>query len=241
MTERRLNIEGTLNCRDVGGYPTPEGKKTRWGVYYRSDGLDKLTPAGQQALVNHGITTVIDLRRANEVENWPDKLPNGVTFHHRAFFEETPALKAVFQVPDLVVQYSKLLDECQPAVKSILETIAAADTGGVLYHCAGGKDRTGLVTALLLGLAGVDDQTIAQDFELTTHYTAAYRDQWRDEAIKQGIDPDYYDRTAYVKAEYMLGTLAHLHENYGGIANYVRSIGVNETAIGMLRSRLIEH
>ena len=238
--ERLLNIEGTVNCRDIGGYATQDGKQTRWRVYFRSDGLDTLTPSGQQALLDQGITTVIDLRRAEEARKWPDQLPDGITYHQLAFFEETPSLREVFKIPDLVVQYSQLIDECQPAVKTVLETIAQAENGGVLYHCAGGKDRTGLITALLLGLAGVDDETIAQDFELTTTYTAPYRAQWRSNAIKQGMDPDYYDKTAYVKARMMLGTLAHLHKTYGGIAGYVQAIGIDDNTISALRNRLID-
>ena len=241
MTQQHIPIEGTHNVRDLGGYATQDGGQTRRGVYLRSDNLDKVTAAGQGQLLDYGVRHIIDLRTTSETKRWPDVFASStaVNYHHLPFFDDGARTNDDAVWDDVVEGYKFTLERNQPAVRTILETIGAADEGAVLFHCAGGKDRTGLIAALLLGLAGVDDETIAQDYALTAKLTAAPRVAWRAEAEAAGEDMERYDRLSIARPEYMLGTLAHLHAKYGGVRGYVRTVGVDAAMIEALRSRLV--
>lgn len=241
MNQRQLRLEGAHNVRDLGGYVTQAGEQIRWKVFLRAANLDKLTAAGQGTLLDYGVRHIIDLRTTSELQRWPDVFAGStaLNYHHLPFFEDNPSMDDIDRLDDVVDIYKLMVERCQPAVKTILETIGAADDGAVLFHCAGGKDRTGIIAALLLGLAGVDDDTIAQDYALTAELTASLRVAWRAEAEAAGADMEKHDRMTTAKPEYMLGTLAHLHTKYGGIDGYLRAIGVDAATIGRLRSRLV--
>ena len=164
---RRLAWDGCLNVRDLGGYPTPDGHETAWGAIVRADTLSLLTPAGQAALVAYGIRTIIDLRRPDEVAQHPNPFAQaglrGITYSHVSFIDPAllPADRASLVFATLAAEYAYLLDRFPHQVTTILTTIAHARPGGVVVHCTGGKDRTGLICALLLDTVGVDRAIIA--------------------------------------------------------------------------------
>jgi protein-tyrosine phosphatase len=166
MMQRHIQINGINNLRDLGGYATQDGGQTRWGVFLRSANLDEVAAAGQRQLLDYGLRHIIDLRTTFEIQRWPDVFAqsSAVNYHHLPFFDDNPGMEDIDGFDDVVEIYTFMVERCQPAVRTILETISTADDGAVLFHCAGGKDRTGIIAALLLGLAGVDDATIAQDY-----------------------------------------------------------------------------
>lgn len=243
MTQHHIPIEGTNNVRDLGGYPTRDGNLTRRGVYLRADNLDTVPAAGQAKLLDHGVRHIIDLRTTTETQRWPDVFAHSpvVSYHHRPFFDDDARSDEVDILDDVVEMYKLFVERYQPEIRLILETIGAVGEGAVLFHCAGGKDRTGIIAALLLGLAGVDGETIAQDYALTAELTAARRVVWRARAEADGQDMARYDRLSIARPEYMLGTIAHLRQTYGGIPGYVRAIGVDAATIEALRSRLVKN
>ncbi len=239
MGQRHLPLEGAYNIRDIGGYPTTAGTTTRWRTFLRADSLHNLTPAGQQALVDYGVRTIIDLRFAQECSAAPNVFAaaDNVRYINLSLFEGSAPNALGRQLPDLESIYRYILDERQAAVKAILE-LMADDAFPVLIHCTAGKDRTGLITALLLGLAGVDHATIAEDYALTAQYGAELLTQLHDQAAAAGRDMVTYARFLEAKPAAMHNTLAYLEEKYVSVPAYLAQIGLTATQIAQLRQQL---
>lgn len=164
---RQIVLEGAHNVRDLGGYPTAAGE-TRWSVFLRADSLHQVTAADLNTLLQIGIRTVIDLRHASEVQAAPNRLADlpQIAYHNIPIFRATTRLGEV-QTPTLQQIYSYIVDHCQAGLSETLFTLIEAQPNGVLFHCSAGKDRAGIVAALILGLAGVDKTIIAADYALT--------------------------------------------------------------------------
>ena len=239
---RRLLWEGCCNVRDLGGLRTKDGRETRWGAVVRADDLAQLTPAGRAALVDHGVRSIVDLRRPGEAEVAPNPFRepgyHGVRYHNLSFVDPT-APPVPVHIP-LVEDYKFMLDRYGRQVATIMRAIGTAPEGGVLIHCVAGKDRTGIISGLLLDLAGVPRDEIALDYALTAEYRKPQLDQWLAEAVdaaernRRQVEIDLFTP----HAEIMVGTLAHLDERYDGPAEYLRVIGLQVGEIEALRAKL---
>jgi protein-tyrosine phosphatase len=176
-----LAWEGCLNVRDLGGLPTEDGRRTRLGAVVRSDNVRKLTDEGWRALAEHGVERIVDLR-------WPEELAEDqprdveievvhVSLLGDAYDEEYVAeldahLDSVDDVADhYAFSYVDWLERYRDRFGRALAAIADAE-GGVVVHCMGGKDRTGVVSALLLRLAGVPHEEIGADYAVTAENRA---------------------------------------------------------------------
>lgn len=243
MTElqRRLPLEGAVNLRDLGGYHTADQRMTRWKVLLRSDNLDTLTEADQQALLDYGVRHVVDLRSLPEIQLKPDVFAQSphVTYYHLSMIEHGPEMDAADALPGHGEQYAYYVDRCQPAIKAILETICAANDGAVVFHCAVGKDRTGIIAALLLSLAAVDAEIVTEDYALTAGFIAPRVAEIRQRIVNAGEDVERFDRAFAAHADSMRHLLAYLQANYGGAAGYVQAIGVDDSAVEALRLRFV--
>jgi protein-tyrosine phosphatase len=248
VRSRDLVWDGLLNVRDLGGHPTEAGGQTRFGVYVRADNLERLTEAGWRALVDYGVHTVVDLRLAGErgAEPPPD-LP--IVALHRPLIPdfghpdwlEINALSLGAVLPEATrLVYLEFLERYRDRFGETISTIGAADgEGTVLFHCMGGKDRTGLVAALLLRTAGVEAASVADDYALSGANLQAVHDAW----IAGAADDD--DRALRIRisatpAEAMLGVLETLEERYGGVEGYLLAAGVGERELETIRTRLRE-
>ena len=234
---RHLEIEGSWNVRDLGGYPTIDGKMTRWRVVLRAGDLAQVSPVGQQALVDHGVKTIIDLRDWNEVRDYPDVFAQSpsVTYRHLPVQDDVESGSSI-RLDDL---YRSFVDTCQTNLSTVVSTIAES-TPGVLIHCYAGKDRTGVVSALLLGAVGVPDEVIAEDYALTSERITHLVEGWRAWAIQQGHNMLLFEHEISAEAVTMQATLHHIHEAYGGIPNYLRSCGVTDNQLARLRALLVD-
>ncbi|HZE29497.1 MAG TPA: tyrosine-protein phosphatase, partial [Gaiellaceae bacterium] len=188
--ERDLTWDGCLNVRELGGLPTADGGETRFGAIVRADDVQQLSKAGWQALVDHGIRTVIDLRGDHErEEDPPAELPVEVV--HVPFMEASEAeweeiaeeieaaSAAASDVPTSTRDvYLIFLERFKDNVAAALRAVADSPDGGLVIHCVGGKDRTGLLAAFLLHLAGVDDETIATDYALSEERLLPRHEAW---------------------------------------------------------------
>ena len=177
---RRLHWDACYNARDLGGYATADGGRTRWGAFVRADNLSRLTPAGQSALIAYGVRTVIDLRRADEltIDLNPFATPSddprrpaylNLPLGLHADREGILAVQAAGEGDDasMLELFRLVLDHYWRGIAGVMNAIAAAPEGAVLFHCHAGKDRTGMIAALLLALAGVPNATIAEDYALS--------------------------------------------------------------------------
>ncbi len=166
MTPRHLDWPGCVNTRDLGGLPTLDGGVTRWRAVVRSDGLDRLTAGGWRALEAHGVRTAVDLR--NDIERHAEPYTCGLDVVHVPVEDDTDdefvARWRPFSTPHY---YAAALERWPERMAAAVAAVAGAGPGGVVVHCGLGRDRTGLVTMLLLALAGVASEDIADDYELS--------------------------------------------------------------------------
>jgi len=243
-SQRFIELEGALNVRDLGGYATQHGTQTAWGRAFRSDSLHNLTPADDAKLREVGIYTLIDLRRRDEIDNEPDVWMNqpDFRFHHIPIAEVAVSSAIAVQtlnILNLEELYRSFLDIRQPQLKRIFETMAEASDRPVLFHCSAGKDRTGIVAALLLDLAGVPAETIALDYELTRDRITSLLTKYRERAVREGYDLTRHERMLECRYDTMLDTVAYLHEKYNGADAYLKQIGLDTAQVDKLH-RMME-
>jgi protein-tyrosine phosphatase len=167
--DRHLTWDGCWNVRDLGGLITADGRQIRRGAIVRSDSANRLTAAGWSTLLAHGVRTIVDLR--DPTEQLPDSAPRSAELTTVCMPLEDRA-DAVFwerwrSLSGTPLYYRAFLERWPERFAAVFAAIAEAGPGGVLIHCAAGRDRTGLVTLLLLALAGVPPDEIAADYALS--------------------------------------------------------------------------
>jgi len=239
-TTRHLEWEPCWNVRDLGGLPMAGGGTTRWGALVRADCLGKLTAAGRRALVDYGVRTVIDLRGPLEMADDPPAFPGGRTdepgFVNTPLDHQDPAAAPLWAaIRTRADVYRLFLDFYPHALADVLRAIAAAPPGGIVFHCLGGTDRTGLVAATALRLAGVPDEAIAADYALTLERRRPICEQLVAEKGEAGLG--FWDRLN-MTADQMAATLAYVDERYGGMERYLLDAGLSAEDMARVRARL---
>ncbi|MEO4001986.1 tyrosine-protein phosphatase [Mesorhizobium sp. CAU 1732] len=237
--ERHFAVPGTFNIRDLGGYAAATGQ-TRWRRLLRADGLHRLDAAGMAILTDAGVTTVIDLRRDDELESHPNPFSANpaVAYHHVSLFDRlAPSAMVADVLHDLYVQ---ALTTRQSAIAEILTVIADAPEGVVMFHCTAGKDRTGLVAMLMLLLAGVEHKIILEDYARTGEMIAPMIEEIIADATSRGVDIETFRPLLACSPDTMAATLAHLSDSHGTIEAYLSEIGLSPDTIVRLNSRLTE-
>ncbi|MCK9249507.1 MAG: tyrosine-protein phosphatase [Solirubrobacteraceae bacterium] len=238
---RRIAIPGTFNLRDVGGLSTAAGP-VRSGVLFRSDGLANLDDDGRAAFAALGVRTVVDLRQAREAEQHPSALPDdGPERHHVPVFAVAGELGIdMDRLADIGVLYRALLDRCAEGLTAAVRRLAAPGALPALVHCAAGKDRTGMVVALSLSLAGVPDEQIVEDYSFTARLLSGdVRDRLEREAIEAGLATQLLAVAMDAPAPAMAETLTHLREAHGGAEAYLLRGGASEEELQRLRDALV--
>ncbi len=169
--ERRLELEGAWNFRDLGGYPGRDGRRVRWRRLFRADGLDRLTAGDLQHITRLGLRTVVDLRTGVEVARGRIATEEDrVSWHHLPMLDVLPPrdrYQAWVDPAYVAAQYVDMMSSGAATVSSFLGLVCDPDRYPLVFHCFAGKDRTGILTALILGLLGVDDDDIAADYALS--------------------------------------------------------------------------
>lgn len=244
MAVRTLRWEGCCNVRDLGGHPTEDGGETRFGAVVRADNVRLLSDAGWRELADYGVRRIVDLRFQGEIDDDPPRdVPVDVV--HVPLLED----------PDRVAEIDELVkDVHEPAIwrRSVylaflerfprnfaraVAAVASVPDGTVLVHCAGGVDRTGLVAALLLRVAGVGIDTVAADYAESERSWSPFVREWIDEA-----DGDEERRRrrmlSVMPAEAMRDVLVELERRHGGAGGYLAGAGVAEADLERVRSRL---
>ncbi len=247
---RAVQLDGVHNFRDLGGYPALGGR-TRWGLVYRADGLGRLTPADVSILRTRGLGTVIDLRTDAELAargRYPVE-QHPVAFHHLPVLDQTWRAENVPEIDNahdfLLWAYRDMLRVGSDKIADALRLIAAPDMTPVVFHCAAGKDRTGLVAAMLLAVLGVPDDFIAADYGRTADGMRRMRAAWAKWADEKGEEekarmensPAYYFESP---PAVMSALLTELRAQHGSIVEYLHSLGVTPIHVDSLRMRLIE-
>ncbi|MDR0445822.1 MAG: tyrosine-protein phosphatase [Oscillospiraceae bacterium] len=236
----RLPLKNAYNARDLGGYPCRGGGVTRQRAFVRADGLAALDTADINFLIDYGVKTVIDLRSADEiaVEPEPEALVAGTEYINIPLIAGDAAdATKISGVTDaagfLPAFYKSVVQNGHAAVARVLKTAASATSGAVLFHCTAGKDRTGIIAALLLGIAGVAEADILANYEVTYTYIR------QNPVIRRYAEasPDSREQL-YSRREYLEGVLNYIHER-GGFEAYFAQIGILQEDVLALRRRII--
>lgn len=242
---RNLAWEGLLNARDLGGHPIEDGGETRWGSIVRADSVRQLTDEGWQAVVDYGVRTVVDLRSDEELaEDPPAELP--VDAVHVSFFDHRPDVFEQVEAAGAAAAdhaeatrevYLIFLEHFRENVAAAVRAVANAPEGGVVVHCHGGKDRTGMVSAFLLRLAGVPVEEIATDYALSEERLRTRHEEWFAQAADEA-ELERLHRISRTPARSMREVLEELERRYGSIAGYLKAGGATDEDLERARARL---
>jgi len=241
---RHIEFDRLHNFRDLGGYRADAGRTVRWGTLYRSDSLGKLRPgsADWDRFRALGVGTVVDLRYPFEIEA-RGRVPavDGLAYHNLSIEHRPYDQSAISPDVDpwryLADRFAEVLDDGVKELRTVLEVIAAEDDRPLVFHCASGKDRTGIVAALVLSLLGVAEDDVLADFALTELATERLLADWRaNHPEQESIWPSF----GRAPAEVMRLTLGDLTERYGSVRQYVAErLGPEPELTGALRRRLL--
>jgi protein-tyrosine phosphatase len=251
LHRRELAWDGCLNVRDLGGYRTADGRETAYGSIVRADSVRQLSEAGWRALVDYGIRTLLDLRADEErADDPPVDLP--VSVLHVPFMEaneaewreiEAEIEAAAGAAPDAAAAtrdvYLIFLEHFRENAAAGLRAVARAPEGGVVVHCVGGKDRTGLLTAFLLHLAGVDEDQIAADYALSEERLRPRHEAWLT-AAETEAERERLHRISQTPSAAMIGVFDELERRYGSVEGYLRSGGLTDDELKLARERLLD-
>jgi len=232
VTDRSVRWGGLHNARDLGGLPTGTAA-TRPGRIFRTPRLDGLDEQGWTELVDAGVRTIVDLRNPHEIEPLP--LPTGVTRHHRPVevWEDRDFMARWGDVLDSPEYYRANLEAWPELIVDALRAVADAPDGAVVIHCSAGRDRTGLVTALLLSLVGVPHDAIVEDYACAVVAMNDYaRSGLGDET---GRTDDELDARLAEVTGHLRALLAELD-----VAGYLSAHGMSADELARLRSRLLD-
>ena len=237
-----LARDGIFNARDLGGLPAADGLVVRSRAVVRADALHRCGPASVKGLHDHGVRLVLDLRDDTEREHEGVFDGAGIDVEHLpvldpAYTWDSGDLEPVDLLPH---RYAEILTSFAPRFTAGLERIASAE-GAVAYHCAVGKDRTGLLTALLLGVLGSPPEVIVADYARSAR-AGAVQVSWLwvfGSPAGQVDDRDLAEGVWSARPATMAATLARLDAQHGGVTGYLRDAGLGAEVVAELRARLL--
>ncbi len=239
MRTRELLWDGCVNVRDLGGLPTEDGRTTRFERIVRSDSVRRLTEEGWHALAAYGVGRIVDLRWHDELAEDPPR-DLDVQVVHVPLFPDVgdPAWEAAQAGGDRGREYAWLLETGADRFARAVVAVAEAPEGPVVVHCAAGKDRTGLVAALLLRLAGVRHEAIVEDYVLSGRNLAPFIGSWVEEAPDEAERQRriYLGMTPPSAIEY---AVAEVERRDGSVHEYLRSGGASPETLARVRERLL--
>jgi protein-tyrosine phosphatase len=255
--ERRVPLLGAFNFRDAGGYATSSGQSVRCGLVFRSDQMSTLADRDLETIRALGISRVHDFRLESERERQPSR--HGLGWDPSVSVLSTSDSQGIdVTVIDIVREalsgqrplpepsfwedaYESVLNAGRPMFVSMLQSLAAEGGLPGLYHCTGGKDRTGMASMLLHRLLGVSDEDIIDDFLATNLYRTSVRlASLREGFVKVGINPIAAIPIVGVTRSGIVRALTILDETYGGVESYLEGGGMDPGTFTRLRSLLLE-
>lgn len=236
--DRLIELEQMTNVRDLGGYETLEGRLTKMGRYIRSSSPANATEEDIQKLKNYGVKVALDLRSDFEksVQPSPFKDDPDVDYVEINLLSQ----EEVHVVPEEVRTYKDLgglycftIEANKDTFRQVFELFYEHPYDGILFHCSAGKDRTGLVAALLLELCAVDDYMIVKDYSLSYEYNMKMIEQMKDLMDEETIE--------YLSSSprYMMIFLAYLREHYVSARGYLLDIGLSEDQVDDIREMFL--
>lgn len=231
-----LPLKGTQNTRDLGGYITKDKKITKYKEFIRSSSLSNITNEDIDFLVKYGIKTVLDLRSEEETKEKPSKLKdiNGIKYYNVPLSVDDMQADITKEDGyfDMIQGYIKRLSN-KNAIKNIFEIISDNLNGGLIFNCTAGKDRTGIVSMLLLGIANVSLKDIVANYQVSHTY--------------MGEDPDFMQaynitksRVFLSKPEFIDATIEYIMDEFSSFDNYLLSCQISQKIINDIKNKFVE-
>lgn len=228
----RLPLKKAYNVRDLGGYAGTGRKQTRFHAFLRTDNLSDITQEDKDFLKAYGVRAVLDLRGEAEAQKYPNPLqydPEICYLNIPFITDEIMDLRKIritgFHVPNF---YRDLLESYELVCR--IMNFIAAQKGCVLFHCMAGKDRTGVVAMLLLGLCGVSKEDIIANYQVTRTYLKDYVTLNLEDEIRE---------LEFSKPEWMEETYDYLIHTYGSVEAYLQTAGLSKKTIKKLKKKLL--
>lgn len=268
MKSQLIPLQGTRNLRDLGGYKTVDGRTLRYKRLLRSDALKALTPEDVRILTDeYDLKWIIDLRGIDEARKDPDIVPKGVRYlrlpilrdHENAYGKESSHFEndaAMFRelmkvlgddaLADFLSMYRKLSRDpfCIAQYRRFFEILLAQENGSILWHCAAGKDRTGIIAAEILLALGVDLATVREDYLESTDNLRPFIDTYFDKLKTQGASDELIHQLYYVFLvfpEYFDTFIAAVTENWSGVDAFIqKGVGITSVKRQKLRELYLE-
>ncbi|MBI0093430.1 tyrosine-protein phosphatase [Lactobacillus sp. M0403] len=256
-----LPIKSVRNPRDIGGYVGSDGRKIRTHRLLRTGNISEITPADEQYLLDYGLRTIIDLRSPAECKQNPDKELDNVEHYacplsaedntgghgldmSKEFAEYRKDQYAGFKLMCRRYHHHILSKSAKQSFHHIIELIAENDDGAILYHCSEGKDRTGLVTIIILYILGVDMEVIRQDYLYSNYMLNDYR-AVRDQHFKQVGENDNFRANMRVLGSvansYFDTSLITINKNFGGLDSYITNeLEIDDQMQELIREKYLE-
>jgi protein-tyrosine phosphatase len=250
--DRFIPLEGAANFRDIGGYLTESGKRVLSGKVFRSDELSELSDTDLLTLKDIGLRFIFDLRNSREVKKKTDRIPKDAPYEYRhtPIYEKEPKkeyLPAILfkrhKLGDVLAErYFYMIEKHAEVFGKILSYFADPNNFPIVYHCNAGKDRTGIITAFILSLLGVPDETIIADYSLSNlgfeHYFGEFVEDQRHSIM--GVKDEEFQGLFIVKPDWMKNLLTHLRENYGSVEKYlINKAKMDSFTIDRIRTNLL--
>ena len=252
--QRRVDLDGPSNLRDLGGLPVTGGGSTRFGVVYRADRLSALSDADLRRLEALGIRHVFDLRSETEATDFPDRLPAGASYVRLSMTsDETFQARTIYErivdgdiksygEAEMVTGYVRMLQNFGPSFARIVRQVAGGEPA--VIHCTAGKDRTGVAAMLLLDLAGVAAEHVVADYALSSERRPSLQyDHTEAKSLRplledHGLDPARFAPLWEARPAVIAATLQQLHDRWGGAAGYLAGAGMDEAGLAAARACL---
>jgi protein-tyrosine phosphatase len=247
MNRRRVELEGAVNFRDLGGYPAEGGRTMRWRTIYRSDSLSDLTDSDVCGFRQLGINTLCDFRSSLESERKPNRLPNGhsidvvlLPFIPEGTLDMLSAINSGRYSPadverEVLIHYKKFVNDHASEYSRVFEIILAKDSLPLLMHCTSGKDRTGFAAAAVLLAVGVPREIIVRDYALTNDFRRDIRHLFSNVVSKPTIDALTSASPRYIEAAH-----DEIDARFGATEAWLESLGVSPSQRKRLRDLLTE-
>lgn len=235
----RLPLEKAYNVRELGGYPTSDGETTAYQQLIRADGLHELTKNDQRYVKSYGVRTIIDLRGASEL----DAEPNPFERDEEMNYINIPLIQEDVGAPHMVEQmrlvddnflrnmYINILQNAQEEIKQVFQTIATSK-GATLFHCSAGKDRTGVIAMLLLGLVKVDRADLITNYMVTEIYL-------QKKVIPAQFSNQFPASLLQSRADFIEPAIDYIIDNHGSVRNYLLAIGLSEETLATITQKML--
>jgi protein-tyrosine phosphatase len=243
---RSITVNGTYNVRDLGGYETAHGTQTKWRMLIRSGNLDKIPVSSQQQLIDYGVATVIDIRDEWEAVHYPNVFANSTDIKYRnlPLIGDTLSNDETWQrdsenYNQLSELYITYLEHCKSQIKAIFTAISEGESG-IIFHCHAGKDRTGIITALLLSSLGVRDHDIAEDYSQSHQQITHLIAEWREYALQKERDMKQFEVKVASSPETIIEMLNYIQQKYSSTAGYLQSCDISDSVINRLQAHFTE-